>query len=304
MTLTLLDRRVRVTAAAGASIEIHPAMPGDAEAVGRITYEAFRRIHESHGFTPDFPNVEAAIGLAQAQIGDPRSFGVVATRNGEIVGSNFLTEGDPIRGVGPITVHPAHQGAGIGRKLMQAVIDRGREALGIRLVQDAFNGKTMALYTSLGFDPREPLVVLAGTPRDLPSADVSIRSMTTDDLGAAAALSKRVHGFARTADLQAALIQATPLVLERQGRITAYMAMPGLWLLNHAVAETDEEMMPLILAAGAASVEPLGFLMPVRRAALFRWCLEQGMQVVKPMTLMSRGHYVEPDGAYLPSVFY
>jgi GNAT superfamily N-acetyltransferase len=303
MTLTLLSRPLRAVANAALSVEIHPVVAGDAEAVGRITYEAFRSFHESHGFTPDFPNVEAAIGLAAAQIADPKTFGVVAFSGGKIVGSNFLTEGDPIRGVGPITVHPSLQGAGIGRRLMQAVIDRGRDALGIRLVQDAFNSKTMALYTSLGFDPREPLAVLIGSPRNAP-ADARVRPMTHDDLDQAAALATRVHGFARSADLRAALAQDEPMVLERDGRITAYMTMPHLWLLNHAVAETEADLKTLILGTGAARARPLGFLMPIRQASLFRWCLTQGMQVVKPMTLMSRGHYAEPAGAYLPSVFY
>jgi predicted N-acetyltransferase YhbS len=302
--MTLHDHPLRAAATTVAPVQIRPAMPGDAEAAGRICYEAFRTLHESHGFAPDFASVEAAVGLASAFIADPRTFGVVATRDGEIVGSNFLSEGDPIRGVGPITVHPDHQGAGIGRKLMQAVIDRGRDALGVRLVQDAFNAKTMGLYTALGFDPREPLAVLCGSPRDLPPADTRVRLMTPGDLRAAAALSRRVHGFVRTADLQGALSRGAPVVLERAGRITAYMAMPTFWILNHAVAETEDDLRALILGAGAASDQPLGFLMPIRRAALFRWCLDQGMQVVKPMTLMSRGHYADPDGAWLPSVLY
>lgn len=303
MTLTLLSRPLRAVANAALSVEIHPVVAGDAEAVGRITYEAFRSFHESHGFTPDFPNVEAAIGLAEAQIADPKTFGVVAFSGGKIVGSNFLTEGDPIRGVGPITVHPSLQGAGIGRRLMQAVIDRGRDALGIRLVQDAFNSKTMALYTSLGFDPREPLAVLTGSPRNA-CTDARVRPMTYDDLDQTAALATRVHGFTRSADLRAALAQDEPMVLERDGRITAYMTMPHLWLLNHAVAETEADLKTLILGTGAVRARPLGFLMPIRQASLFRWCLTHGMQIVKPMTLMSRGHYAEPAGAYLPSVFY
>jgi predicted N-acetyltransferase YhbS len=303
--MTLHDLTLARTASAVAPVEIRPAMPADAEDAGRIVYDAFGAVHRRHGFPPDFPTVEAAIGLVAAQIADPKIFGVVAVRDGEIVGSNFVTEGDPIRGVGPISVRLDQQDAGVGGRLMQAVIERGRDAPGIRLVQDAFNTKTMALYTALGFDPREPLAVLIGSPRGRLPAELHVRPMTAGDLHQAAMLSLRVHGFARTADLQTALAQAAPLVLERDGRITAYMAMPTFWLLNHAVAETDADLKALIRGAAlAAGDTPLGFLMPIRRAALFRWCLDQGMRVVKPMTLMSRGDYAEPDGAYLPSVLY
>jgi predicted N-acetyltransferase YhbS len=301
--MTLHEPALKAIAAAE-PILIREARPADGEAIGRLTYEAFRVFHESRGFAPDFPDLATAVGLARANIADPTVFAVVAERGGQVVGANFLSEGDAIRGVGPIAVDPALQDAGVGRRLMQAVIDRGADALGIRLLQDAFNAKSMALYTALGFDPREPVALLTGVPRGLPPERARVRPMTPADLRAAAALCRRVHGFARTADLQAALAQGAPVVLERDGRITAYMAMPNLWIFNHAVAETEDDLRALILGAGAATSAPLGMLVPIRRAGLFRWCLDQGLTVVKPMTLMSRGHYAEPDGAWLPSVLY
>ena len=35
-----------------------------------------------------------------------------------------------------------------------------------------------------------------------------------------------------------------------------------------------------------------------------RWCLEQGLRIVQPMTLMTLGRYETPDGAFLPSILY
>ena len=127
------------------SMQIRPVLPPDAEACGRIIYDAFQGIAASHGFPPDFPSTDAAIGLARAQIADPSVFGVVAEVDGQVVGSNFLMEGDAIRGVGPITVDPKTQGAGVGRRLMQAVLERSNGAKGVRLVQDAFNMRSIAL---------------------------------------------------------------------------------------------------------------------------------------------------------------
>jgi len=37
---------------------------------------------------------------------------------------------------------------------------------------------------------------------------------------------------------------------------------------------------------------------------MLRWCLEQGLRIVMPMTLMSTGLYNEPAGSFLPSVIY
>ena len=61
---------------------------------------------------------------------------------------------------------------------------------------------------------------------------------------------------------------------------------------------------PLILGALAQGEQPASFLLPTRQAGLFRWCLEEGLRVVKPMTYMTIGEYREPVGCWIPSVLY
>ena len=286
------------------TIHIRPATLSDAEASGRIIYDAFNGIAERHGFPPDFPEPEAATGLAKALVDNPWVFGVVAEENGRVVGSNFLSEGDAIRGVGPITVDPRVQGSGVGRQLMQAVLARSNGAAGIRLLQDSFNMRSMALYASLGFEVREPLLVMAGNPAGTPPAGSVVRAMTEADLDACDALCLKVHGISRRHELTDALRLFTPMVAERPGRLVAYMTAPNFWIVNHGVAETSEDMQALIAGASAVNPAGLSFLLPTRQAELFRWCLCQGMKAVKPMTLMTIGKYQVPAGAYMPSVFY
>ena len=55
---------------------------------------------------------------------------------------------------------------------------------------------------------------------------------------------------------------------------------------------------------GSDGIQGPGIFVPTRNAALFRWCLESGLRVVQPMTLMTIGLYNEPAGAYLPSILY
>jgi hypothetical protein len=57
-------------------------------------------------------------------------------------------------------------------------------------------------------------------------------------------------------------------------------------------------------ASAAAGAGPVSFLLPVRQAGLFRWCLGAGLRAVKPMTLMAMGCYREPRGVWFPSVLY
>ena len=304
METTIGERPARPRRPDGPAVTLRPPSAADAEACGRIVYEAFRGIAGRHNFPPDFPSAAVAAGFVESFIRDPAVFGVVAESGGRVVGSNFLTEFDEIRAVGPITVDPAFQAHGVGRRLMEAVADRARGAGGVRLVQDAFNTASMSLYASLGFEAKEALALVQGVPASRPAADVEVRALREEDLPGCAALCRKIHGVERTGELRGMIGKFGPAVLLRGGRVSAYASAPTLWVLNHGVAETEGDLKALLLAAGAAAGQPLSFLVPIRQAGFFRWCLAEGLRVVKPMTLMAQGKYQEPRGCFYPSVLY
>lgn len=277
----------------------------DIKESGKIIYEAFRSIAEKHNFPLDFPNEESGQGMAEIVINDPKVYGVIAEKDGRVVGSNFLWEHDSIVGVGPITIVPELQSNGVGKRLMQDVIERGQNAPGIRLVQDAFNSASLSLYASLGFNVVEPLVLTEGNLKDFePWKDAEVRPFEETDLEECADLCRKIHSFDRKNELRQISKNFRSFVAVRDGRITAYASNPGMWQLNHAVAETIEDMKTLLSGAARLSGAKLSFLLPTRQAELFRWCLKNGLRVVKPMTLMAMGEYREPRGSFLPSVLY
>ena len=92
----------------------------------------------------------------------------------------------------------------------------------------------------------------------------------------------------------------TAVVVERHQRITGYAT--ALAYLGHAVAKTNLDLQALIASAEAFAGP--GIIVPTRNSDLFRWCLENGLRVVQPMTLMTLGLYNEPAGAYLPSILF
>lgn len=286
-----------------AQVTLREARPEDVEACARICFDAFGGIHDHHRFPRDFPALEVASGMLSAWIAHPAIWGVVAEADGRVVGSNFLDERDPIRGVGPITIAPEAQNARVGRRLMEAVIERGEGAPGIRLLQDSFHMRSLSLYASLGFDVREPCVVMSGTPRSGAVEGVTVRPLTEDDLDECAALCRDVHGFERTGALRDAVRTSAPFAAVRDGRIVAYATTVNLWPLAHGVARGDGDMRALLLGAAGAVGEPVSLLAPLR-SGLFRWCLEEGLRALKPMNLMSRGEYPEPRGSWFPSVIY
>ena len=232
----------------------------------------------------------------------PRFYCVVAEIDGQLVGSNCLDERSVIAGVGPITIAPTAQNRSIGRILMQAVMERAKEHhfAGIRLIQAAFHGRSLSLYTKLGFDAREPISAMQGPPIKRTMEGWTVRRAAEDDLEAAARVCEAVHGHNRTGELREGIAQKTAFVVERQGRITGYASDFGFF--GHAVGESNLDLQALIGAADAFSGP--GILVPTRNSVLFRWCLEAGLRVVYPMTLMAMGLYNEPRGAYLPSILY
>ena len=289
-------------------MNIRTVTNADAENCGRIIYEAFCGIADRHNFPHDFPSIEVAMQMAGMCVNSPNVVGFVAENEaGEFLGSNFLWRQNEIAGVGPITVDPDRQAKGVGRRLMQAVIEAGRDAPGIRLVQDAFNTTSMSLYAGLGFDVVEPLVIIQGAPNGETSSSATqlkVRPLDEKDLEACGELCEKVHGFDRRNELKQTAQMFPAFVAERENRIVAYAAAPNMWHMNHAVAETTQDMKHLLFGAAELTGQPLSFLLPTRQAELFRWCLAQKLQVVKPMTLMAMGAYQNPQGCFLPSVLY
>jgi len=274
----------------------------DAEACGHICYEAFKAVANQHNFPPDFPEPAVAVALLSYLFSRNDIYSVVAEVDGRVVGSNFLWENAIVAGVGPITVDPAQQNVAVGRRLMDDVMQRAqdRRFVGVRLVQAAYHNRSLCLYTKLGFDTREPLSIMQGPALGLEMHSRSVRQANEGDLAGCNKLCLKVHGLDRGPDLLEAIKQGTATLVEKDGRVTGYATMVGF--MGHAVGENNEDLKALI---GAAPAFPgPGFLLPTRNGELMRWCLENGLRVVMPMTLMTTGLYNEPAGVFLPSVIY
>ncbi|HYB90717.1 MAG TPA: GNAT family N-acetyltransferase [Candidatus Binataceae bacterium] len=284
------------------NVKLRPGTREDAAACGLIDFEAFKSISSQHNFPWDFPSVDIATTAVTMLLSNPGFYCVVAELDGKVVGSNFLDERNPISGIGPISVDPTVQNQTIGRQLMQAVMDRSarRGFAGVRLVQSAYHNRSLCLYTKLGFDSREALSKMGGTPPRMKLAGYEVRPATEGDLDSCNQLCIRVHGHHRGGELKDGITQGTAKVVEHLGRITGYAT--DIAFFAHAVGETNEELKALIGAApefGAGA-----FLLPTRNGELFRWCLKNGLRLIHQMTLMTIGLYNEPAGAYLPSVTY
>src|ERR1700722_6853374 len=224
-------------------------MPADAAVCGSICYQAFVHMSAAHGFPSDVPSAKAGVGLMSMMFSSPGFYCVVAETGGRVVGSNCLDERAIIAGIGPITIDLGAQNLGVGKKLMHAVVARphDRGFAGIRLVQAAFHNRSLSLYTSLGFDIREPLSCLQGKTLERSMPGCTVRPAKPSDADACNALSRQVHGFDRSIELADAIEQGTAQVVERGGRVTGYTT--HLAFAGHSTAETNADLQALIASA-------------------------------------------------------
>lgn len=291
-----------------------PGRIEDADKVGKIIFEAFSVVANKHSFPPDFPSVDVARGLASSLLSNPRFYSIVAednTSNGgedknSIVGSNFLDErSNIVAGVGPLTIDPKYQNKGTGRQLMINVLERAKNKNfpAIRLLQASYHSRSLALYTTLGFEVREPISNMQGKPIQEAIPGRSVRAATESDTESCNTICKTVHGHDRNGELQDSIKQGSAKVVLHENKITGYTC--GLTFFNHSVGMTNDDLKALISSAtNDDSYGGPGILIPSRNTQLFRWCLNNGLRLVQQLTLMTIGLYNEPAGSYMPSILY
>jgi GNAT superfamily N-acetyltransferase len=284
------------------TLELRSPTADDVSELGRICYEAFKDIADRHHFPPDFPSVAAPRMFMGMLIQREDVFGAKAVLDGQIAGSNFLMTSDEVAGVGPITIEVPLQGQGIGRALMQAILDHARETntAMVRLVQDSFNLTSLSLYASLGFDVKSPLALMEPQPAAQP--DPSVRPLTRDDLPTVEELSRRIYKVNRRNEVEGMLPVFPTFIRERDGRPTGYLMMG---MIGHGVFETEDDAVATIGEATRQS--PPDFhrvFCPLQEGSLYRRFLASGARAIKPMNLMALGPYEEPEGIWMPSVLY
>lgn len=282
---------------------IRPIRPDDYSACARICFEAFGALQDRHGVERDFDSVETA-GMVIALFGSRPDFaGFVALDDDgrTVLGSNFLQFSDEVAGVGPITVEPSAQSRGVGRMLMQAVMDEAarRGISQVRLQQEAINTASLSLYAKLGFDWREAcaLVRLAPAESDLEGT----RPVTERDLPSIDEISRRHYHSSRVNEAAGYLKIGLPgFVRSRGGRDVGYF-FPSF--LGHGFADSPDDLAALV--AHAARHAPPQFrktIVPLGQHGLHRGLMSRGGRAVKLFNYMTTGPYRAPVGAWIPSI--
>ncbi len=284
-------------------LELIPAEAKHLEPLARICHLAFDTLHLRHNVSRDVPSEEVGRLIIGGVLHRPDYIGVVAVEDDRILGSNFLLHADEVCGVGPITVDPTVQAKGVGRKLMQWVIDEARRRRGpsahVRLFQEAVNTTSLSLYTSLGFNWRDSGALMHPKPAEV--ADPAVRPMVASDLPHVERLSTAHYGFSRAKDAARLLdMQFPAFVRERGGKVVAYQIAT---LFGHASAETNEDLLLLASQTARHIPPPMAVvIVPMSQTAIFRSALNSGFRVAKVLNYMSLETFRPCSGPSFPSI--
>ena len=149
-------------------MDIRPVRPEEYEDAGHATAEAYREFVSSPDDWNGYLQRLADIG-ARAD----RTLVLVAVHDGDVLGTVTLETGERVPGsrdrppldddevhVRMLGVRPDARGRGVGRKLMEAVLEEARRAGRPRITLDTTDDMVAAqrLYESMGFRRGEDLV--------------------------------------------------------------------------------------------------------------------------------------------------
>ncbi|MFG2652648.1 GNAT family N-acetyltransferase [Streptomyces sp. NPDC048436] len=192
--------------------------------------------------------------------------------------------------IGMVLVAERHARKGLGRRLMQYVVDgAGTTPLTLHATP---NG--IPLYEQLGFKTTGRAEMVCGRfTSDGPLPDVATRSATAEDLSSIVRLDTEVFGLDRMhviTRLPAFVDQLR--VAETDGRITGYAAAwPSMetHVIGPLVAPDTETAKALIGSLAAGSDRPLRTDIDVRHEELLAWVKERGLEPVAFNAVMMYG---------------
>jgi len=257
--------------------------PGDAPACAALAH-AVGWPHRAEDFA-------MAIGLGR---------GLAATMAGEVVAVGMIWPyGEKHSTLGQIIVSPNHQGAGLGRRLMQGLLAQAKD----RSVMLNATAAGQPLYEKLGFVPCGGISQHHGevldVPAPLPGAGASLRPAIVSDMAELERLDRAASGLPRQALLASLLERGECAVLERDGRAVGYSVLRqfgrGL-LVGPVVAENDADARVLVAhwlhgRSGQFMRVDTGTGVP-----LAGWLESQGLKPVGDVVTMVRGGWPVAEG--------
>lgn len=246
-------------------MQLRSMTPDDRFEVAELIYSSINAWYRAHGQPDSFqggPRVTEVFYDVYNDLNPGCNVVAVNTETGRLMGSCFYHPREHHVSLGIMTVHPNYFRCGVGRKLLQHIIDytntNGYDAL--RLTQSAINIDSFSLYNKAGFVPRYAYqdmitqVPETGMNHSVAGSD-RVRDATTGDIPSMATLELEVSGITREPDYRYTIDNQrgfwhVSVIESPRGDIDGFMissAHPAINMLGPCVARTESDAAALIL---------------------------------------------------------
>jgi GNAT superfamily N-acetyltransferase len=191
--------------------------------------------------------------------------------------------------VGMVLVAPSQQGRGLGRQLMQALLDIDPTQVVMLNATEAGLG----LYERLGFRPVGMVCQHQGVVA-APALESSLRRGQAADLSGLVALDAAAFGASRAPLIERLMTEGEIRVLERSGSLRGFAVRRPFGrgeTIGPLVAETEDNAIALIAALLRPGFQRIDI--PVTAKTLAAWLTQAGLVSVDSVTVMTRGAWRE-----------
>jgi ribosomal protein S18 acetylase RimI-like enzyme len=288
-------------------VTLRPAQERDLERAGDVNFLAFYHSALTHGLPSGVSApAESRRYLRWLLAFDPLG-GVVAEEDGDVVGVAWVHPRGPVATIGPVAVEPRHQGRGIGRQLVERCVEvAGRGVPQVRLVQESYNTRSLALYLRAGFRVVAPLLDLElRGPLAAPPAPLPLRAGVAGDRARLVARDARAFGAPRPQSVDLYLQRGRVLVAERGATLAGFAFGIGFEqaaYVGSASADDGELLLALVGGVAAALAGPrvsLRTVVPAGDRRLVDGLLALGFRVFRACHYMVRGGGTAPPAGYV-----
>ncbi len=271
-------------------------------AADECAYEAFAALDAAHG---EPPSERSPIDAARRRhriahvLGTDPGGSWVAEADGEIVGVALAIVREGVWGLSLFTTTPRHQGAGIGRRLLDATLEYGRDARG-GIILATTDPRAIRRYALAGFD-LWPTIDANGVPETgaLPDSGAVRDGVVADDAALCHDVGRRVRGASHGPDIEAMVAAGGRLLVD-----------PGHGFAIHRdgspklLAALDEGSAQRLLAASLREAAPGAEASVEFMTAGQDWavevCVAARLSLVPGGPVFVRGE-LGPMAPYLPS---
>jgi GNAT superfamily N-acetyltransferase len=290
-------------------INIRNMTRADLERVGEILFEAFNSGASKHGYAPIMRGAQEGVAWAWFMFRHGGGEFLIAEAEGRAAGICCLNKRGNFGGIGPVAIDPSYQGCGIGKKLMDAVLEKAEDLHSIRLFQEAFNATSFSLYYSLNFVPVAILLDLFLNGDQLKSAALSdmVSDLTTGDLDSVHLFDHPRSKVDRQADLAFYAKWGKVFSYKSESRIQGFLAcLPGSRSVQLGPLGAETEAVALCLfnhALGVFKGRPCQARVMAKDLLLTRGLQVLGFKLYCLNTLMVKGawrpgQYIETFGRF------